>query len=172
MFSGIVPGIRFFVRAYTDRTDAASAGCARVCVCVVQEQISQEAYNEKSDIWSVGCLIYELAALVPPFEAANQVALALKIKEGRVRRLPSQYSEELNRCIGHMLKVEVRSSCPSARVACGAVVLAVEAMYRREFRPVLTPPFLVGWLLVGGMSSKHCGRRWMICCACRKSKPF
>jgi len=33
------------------------------------EQIKEHKYNEKSDIWSVGCIIYEIAALRPPFEA-------------------------------------------------------------------------------------------------------
>lgn len=46
------------------------------------EQINEEEYNEKSDIWSLGCIAYEMANLSPPFYAENQLALALKIKEG------------------------------------------------------------------------------------------
>jgi len=33
------------------------------------EQINDSKYNEQSDIWSLGCIIYELAALKPPFQA-------------------------------------------------------------------------------------------------------
>jgi NIMA (never in mitosis gene a)-related kinase len=35
------------------------------------EQIKNKKYNEKSDIWSLGCIIYELAVLKRPFTGAN-----------------------------------------------------------------------------------------------------
>ncbi|XP_071789352.1 serine/threonine-protein kinase Nek2-like [Asterias amurensis] len=68
------------------------------------EQMNHCSYNEKSDMWSLGCLIYELCSLSPPFTAINQQNLALKIKEGKFRPLPSQYSSELNELISKMLK--------------------------------------------------------------------
>ncbi|EDL12978.1 NIMA (never in mitosis gene a)-related expressed kinase 2, isoform CRA_b, partial [Mus musculus] len=60
------------------------------------EQMSCLSYNEKSDIWSLGCLLYELCALMPPFTAFNQKELAGKIREGRFRRIPYRYSDGLN----------------------------------------------------------------------------
>ncbi len=68
------------------------------------EQIKESRYNEKSDIWSAGCVVYEIAALRPPFEAGNQLALAMKIKNGRFDRLPLRYSEELQRVLSHMIR--------------------------------------------------------------------
>ena len=59
------------------------------------EQMSKSQYNEKSDIWSLGCLIYELCSLTPPFTASNQKLLAVKIKQGHFRSIPSKYSEGL-----------------------------------------------------------------------------
>lgn len=67
------------------------------------EQITEQKYNEKSDIWSAGCILYEITCLRPPFEATSQMALALKIKEGKFKRLPKEYSEELWRVITLML---------------------------------------------------------------------
>ena len=72
------------------------------------EMINEMRYNEKSDIWALGCLLFELCALVPPFEATNQLSLAVKINAGKFNRIPSRYSEELYRTIRWMLQVDVR----------------------------------------------------------------
>ncbi len=63
------------------------------------EIINEKDYDEKSDIWSLGCLLYELAALKPPFEAQNAVTLAMRINAGRFPRIPSKYSDSLHEAI-------------------------------------------------------------------------
>lgn len=66
------------------------------------------SYNEKSDIWSLGCLLYELCALSPPFTAMNQRSLEAKIKIGKFHPIPSNhFSANLNRVISSMLQVNV-----------------------------------------------------------------
>ncbi|XP_068433041.1 serine/threonine-protein kinase Nek2 [Clinocottus analis] len=70
------------------------------------EQIDRMSYNEKSDIWSLGCLLYELCALSPPFTARNQKELAERIREGKFRRIPYRYSEELNTLLCKMLNLK------------------------------------------------------------------
>uniref|UniRef100_G3P677 Serine/threonine-protein kinase Nek2 n=1 Tax=Gasterosteus aculeatus TaxID=69293 RepID=G3P677_GASAC len=70
------------------------------------EQMDRMSYNEKSDIWSLGCLLYELCALSPPFTACNQKELAERIREGKFKRIPYRYSEELNALICKMLNLK------------------------------------------------------------------
>ncbi|XP_061668332.1 serine/threonine-protein kinase Nek2 isoform X2 [Syngnathoides biaculeatus] len=70
------------------------------------EQMNQMSYNEKSDIWSLGCLLYELCALSPPFTASNPKELAVKIREGKFNRIPQRYSEEINALLKKMLNVK------------------------------------------------------------------
>lgn len=69
------------------------------------EQIKESKYNEKSDIWSAGCLLYEMAALKPPFQATSHLSLAVKIKSGKFDRLPLRYSEDLQMVIRSMIEV-------------------------------------------------------------------
>lgn len=59
------------------------------------EIINEKNYDEKSDIWSLGCMLYEMAALKPPFDAANAVSLAVKINNGSFTRIPRRYSDGL-----------------------------------------------------------------------------
>ncbi|CAK56776.1 unnamed protein product (macronuclear) [Paramecium tetraurelia] len=70
------------------------------------EQITEAYYDESSDIWSCGCLLYELAALKPPFEATNHLSLAIKIKSGQFDRIPLRFSEDLHQLITSMLDAD------------------------------------------------------------------
>jgi len=54
-----------------------------------------EPYDLKSDIWSLGCVIYEMAALQPPFRANDMQALYKRVIKGIYDRIPQRYSNEL-----------------------------------------------------------------------------
>lgn len=53
------------------------------------EQVNQLRYDEKCDIWALGCLLHEMATLQPPFQAKNQVQLAQKIRSGKIENMPN-----------------------------------------------------------------------------------
>ena len=59
-----------------------------------------------SDVWSLGCLIYELCALHPPFTATNQNELYSKIKRGTFRRIPTLYADELQFTLQKMIVLQ------------------------------------------------------------------
>ncbi|KIK19600.1 hypothetical protein PISMIDRAFT_107269 [Pisolithus microcarpus 441] len=70
------------------------------------ELMQEKAYDSKSDIWSLGCLIYELCALRPPFhEAKTHSELSIFIRNGRIPPLPRGYSQALSNVIKAMLNL-------------------------------------------------------------------
>lgn len=69
------------------------------------EICAAERYTLHSDIWSLGCVMYELCARTQPFNAKTHFNLIQKIKEGRVDPLPSVYSLELQNVIKSCLNI-------------------------------------------------------------------
>lgn len=68
------------------------------------EICAAEKYTLKSDIWSLGCIIYELCTREPPFNAKSHYELVQKIKTGKVAPLPAVYSKELESVIKDCLR--------------------------------------------------------------------
>ena len=72
------------------------------------ELIQEKSYDTKSDIWSLGCLIYELCAHKPPFhEARTHSELSILVRNGRIPPIPKGYSSALNQVIKAMLNLNV-----------------------------------------------------------------
>jgi len=69
------------------------------------ELCEEKPYNHKSDIWSLGCVLYELCTFKHPFEANNQAALILKILRSRVVPIPTdRYSNDLRNLTASLLE--------------------------------------------------------------------
>jgi len=58
-----------------------------------------------SDIWALGCIIYELCTKEPPFNAKTHLQLVQKIRKGHFDPLPQVYSRDLQNVIANCLKV-------------------------------------------------------------------
>ncbi|XP_053385180.1 serine/threonine-protein kinase Nek4-like isoform X2 [Mercenaria mercenaria] len=70
-------------------------------------------YSSKSDVWAVGCLLYELCALKSPFDAQNLISLFFKIIKCEFEPIPSIYSRELLELV-NMILVKSPDDRPSA----------------------------------------------------------
>jgi NIMA (never in mitosis gene a)-related kinase len=73
------------------------------------EIIKNEPYNEKADIWAMGCVLYEMCCLEPPFCTSNMLALATKITQsdydhGRLER--NSYSALISSVVQSCLIVD------------------------------------------------------------------
>ena len=72
------------------------------------EICKEEPYNNKSDVWALGCILYELCTFKHPFEANNQGALILKIMNSSPENLNNYYSKDLKDLIYLLLEKDSR----------------------------------------------------------------
>ena len=64
-------------------------------------------YSYKSDLWSIGCVIYELCELRPPFQGKDLDELYENVCKGQPERINKMYSEDLWNMILMLLQVDV-----------------------------------------------------------------
>jgi NIMA (never in mitosis gene a)-related kinase 1/4/5 len=89
---------------------------------------ANKPYDDKSDIWALGCILYELAALKPPFNGRDISDLSRKVQAGTFAPAPSTYSKDLHSVIAACLQVNPKHR-PSAEE-----LLAFPAMTKNRER--------------------------------------
>ncbi|XP_017533933.2 serine/threonine-protein kinase Nek4 isoform X6 [Manis javanica] len=67
------------------------------------ELFSNKPYNYKSDVWALGCCVYEMATLKHAFNAKDMNSLVYRIIEGKLPPMPKDYSPELAELMRTML---------------------------------------------------------------------
>jgi len=77
------------------------------------EVCRSEPYSYKSDIWSLGCVLYELCMLRHAFHSSSLQGIVAKIASGAYDPITAQYSAELASLVGEMLAASTESR-PSA----------------------------------------------------------
>lgn len=70
------------------------------------ELVQNKPYSFKSDIWSLGVMLYELCTLKPPFDANSLHNLALKIVKGTYPPIPPQFSKDMKLIVAQMLSTD------------------------------------------------------------------
>ncbi|XP_058687181.1 serine/threonine-protein kinase Nek11 isoform X2 [Poecile atricapillus] len=81
------------------------------------EVLKHQGYNTKSDIWSLGCILYEMCCMNHAFAGQNFLSVVLKIVEGETPSLPDGYPSKLNTVLCSML-----SKNPSLRPAAAEIL--------------------------------------------------
>lgn len=75
---------------------------------VAPEIWDNQPYNNKSDVWALGCVLYELCTLRHPFQARSWKSLILKVCRGAYPPLPRHLPYELHYLLKHMFKTDPR----------------------------------------------------------------
>lgn len=84
-----------------------------------------QPYDVKSDIWSLGCVIYEMITLKPPFRAEDMQGLYKKVLRGKYPKISEKYSPELQKVVQTLIQVS-----PHLRPTCD-VILEMSVVSKR-----------------------------------------
>jgi NIMA (never in mitosis gene a)-related kinase len=115
------------------------------------ELLIGEGYDMKSDVWSLGCIAYEMCEMKSPFRNDNEkmslMDLFNNITKGEYKPVSEKYSENLRRMIQNMIVVD-----PSKRCDIGKVIEVCTA-YKEEQQKA---PKIDCYLLMEDIAEKLC----------------
>ena len=89
---------------------------------------NNSSYDCKSDIWSLGCILYEMLTLKPPFQAEDFDGLYKKVMSGKYNKINARYSDDMNEILKLLFKVN-----PKERPNCDEILKLPLIRKRIEF---------------------------------------
>eukprot|EP00397_Hematodinium_sp_SG-2012_P011850 GEMP01011999.1.p1 GENE.GEMP01011999.1~~GEMP01011999.1.p1 ORF type:complete len:559 (+),score=139.91 GEMP01011999.1:678-2354(+) len=113
------------------------------------EVLKGSGYGVQSDMWSLGCVAYELCMLASPFKQGTQVSLYelfMRISKGVYPPLNPKYSTQLQAIIDQMLHLD-----PKQRPTARQVLEVVTAIATKASR---APPAVLGLLVMEDIVEK------------------
>eukprot|EP00775_Hariotina_reticulata_P010600 gene10600-10757_t len=88
------------------------------------ELCDDKPYNDKSDVWALGVVLYECCMGCYPFEAQNEGALIRKILKGRFSPVSGPFSVALKQLAASMLTFDSRRRPSAAQLLQTPVVIS------------------------------------------------
>ena len=101
---------------------------------------SKIPYDDKSDMWALGCVLFELCSLQPPFLAKDVTGLAQKVKTAPTPQLPRHFSSDLQTLVHRLLGTSPHHTRSSqGRKGAGTVGAGVVVKWGQVNRWCVTP---------------------------------
>ena len=93
-----------------------------------------QPYDMKSDIWSLGCVLYESITLKPPFRADDMAGLYKKVLRGIYNKIPDHFSSDLAHVVKQLVQVQaqLRPTCKQI-LSMPSVVKMGEKLFHDDF---------------------------------------
>lgn len=122
------------------------------------EMSDGKPYGYATDIWSLGCCIYQIATKESPFSARSEEELTRVISTETIRHKPFPYGEDIKILMGRMLRKD-----PTQRPTIYEVCDTIKSLKRKSPSPDLEevsgiPPARLQNLSIAGASATFPGR--------------